>query len=312
MILLDAALALYDAGLSVLPNDPETKYPRDLNGWQKIRVTRPMVERWFSTNNKAIGIRCDDDIEGVDIDSKCQLPDQDLWAEYQAAVEMLAPGLLARLPLERTPSGGYHIPYRCEAARDVGSLKLAERPATPDELDRNPRQRRYTLIETRGTGGQFQAAPSPGYEMLRGSWLDLPTITAGERQILHDAARSLDQLYSGQQARGAGDGTRPGDIYNANPQAASEALRLLEADGWRVVARRGEACYLCRPGKSRGVSATFGHVAPGVLYVFSTSAHPFDDRTAYSPFAIYAILEHSGDYNTNLISILQESGCTRQ
>lgn len=296
MLLRDAALSYHDAGLTVLPNDPDAKYPRDLNGWQNIRVTRKMVECWFSTNNKAIGLRCDDEVEGVDIDSKCQLPDQDLWAEYQAAVEMLAPGLLARLPLERTPSGGYHIPYRCAAARDVGSMKLAQRPATPDELDRNPNQKRYTLIETRGTGGQFQAAPSPGYEMLRGSWIDLPTIEADERQILHDAARSLDQLHHGQQARGAGDGTLPGDRYNDDPASAGEALRLLELAGWRVAYRRGDAAYLCRPGKSQGVSASFGYAGPGVLYVFSTSAYPFEDHTAYSPFAIYATLEHNGDY----------------
>jgi hypothetical protein len=38
-------------------------------------------------------------------------------------------------------------------------------------------------------------------------------------------------------------------------------------------------------------------VGPGVFYPFSTNASPFDSGRAYSPFAVYATLEHGGDYH---------------
>jgi hypothetical protein len=67
--------------------------------------------------------------------------------------------------------------------------------------------------------------------------------------------------------------------------------------------RQQGTVYLARPGKTdEGWSASLGHVAPGVLFVFSTNAAPFEgprgDKpgTGYSPFAIYALLEHRGDF----------------
>ena len=298
MPLKDAALRYHDAGLTVLPNDPHLKYPH-LRNWQNAAPTRHEVAHWFSTNQKAIGLRCGpqndgSNIEGIDIDSKNSLPDDpDLYDAYAALVEALAPGLLQRLPLERTPTGGYHIPYKCSVV--AGNLKLAERPTTSDELDAHPKRRAVTLIETRGTGGQFQVAPSPGYTMIRGDWANLPEITPAERQVLLDSARALHRLNL-EKTHGTSTGERPGDAYNADPASADEALRTLERNGWKPVYSRGDVTYLARPGKKHGISASFGHVAPGVLYVFSTSAHPFQDATAYRPFAILALLDHNGDY----------------
>ena len=33
-----------------------------------------------------------------------------------------------------------------------------------------------------------------------------------------------------------------------------------------------------------------------VLYVFSSNAAPFEPNQAYSPFAVYTLLEHGGDW----------------
>jgi hypothetical protein len=38
-------------------------------------------------------------------------------------------------------------------------------------------------------------------------------------------------------------------------------------------------------------------VAPGVFYVFSTNAHPFQPGRAYDLFGAYALLEHAGQYS---------------
>jgi hypothetical protein len=52
-----------------------------------------------------------------------------------------------------------------------------------------------------------------------------------------------------------------------------------------------------RPGKAgREGSATFNFGGSGLFYVFSTNAAPFESGTSYRPFAVYAILEHGGDF----------------
>ena len=52
------------------------------------------------------------------------------------------------------------------------------------------------------------------------------------------------------------------------------------------------------PGKrSPGHSATTGHASEADrLFVFSTSAAPFQPGRPYSPFQAYALLHHGGDY----------------
>ncbi|MFW6106919.1 MAG: bifunctional DNA primase/polymerase, partial [bacterium] len=91
--------------------------------------------------------------------------------------------LLNRLVIESTPSGGWHVLYRCE--RPVcGSIKLAQRQ-TADGL--------VTLIETRGEGGLILCAPTAGYELIQGDLAELPILTAAERDVLLQAAWELNE-----------------------------------------------------------------------------------------------------------------------
>ena len=302
MTLLDTALRYHQAGLVVLPNDPAAKYPTGLPKWEQITPTEHDIKRWFGNGKEhAIGVR---DVEGLDFDNKGQ-PDADtLLREWSDLCQQLSPGLPKRLLLEKTPSGGYHLVWRCEAIQ--GNQKLATRPPTSAELAASPRLTSVTLIETRGKGGQFQVAPSPGYELLRGDWAALPIITPAERQIILDCARALtraDRRTIDLVQRSTGD--RPGDLYNRDH--ADAALKLLEQAGWSVVRDRGDALYLTRPGKDHGVSATFGYVAPGVLYVFSSNAAPFEPNRAYGPFAIYTEMLHGGDYKAAAASLRGET-----
>lgn len=290
MTLLDTALAYHRAGLVVLPNDAALKYP-PMKGWERMPVTEADVRRWFGkASQTAIGVR---DREGIDIDNKGSPNADALYRAWFALVEQQAPGLVDRLLCEQTPSGGFHLVWRCEVI--AGSQELAVRPPTEEEQERDPNKTSVTLIETRGKGGQFQVAPSPGYTLLRGSWTALPEISAEERIILLDCARALtkaDRRTHTQLQKPTGE--RAGDRYNQ--EGDGEALDLLERAGWVVAYEHDGAKYLTRPDKRKGVSATFGYVAPGVLYVFSSNASPFQSRKAYTPFAIYTELKHNGDY----------------
>jgi len=303
--LLDTALAYHNAGLIVLPNDPVQKFPAGLANWHTITPTEKQIRAWYATDGRAIGVR---DVEGLDFDNKGTPDANTLLHDWGDLCQQLAPGLARRLLLERTPSGGYHLAWHCDVIE--GNQTLAKRPPTAAELAEKPKLTHVTLIETRGKGGQFQVAPSPGYELMRGDWASLPTITPAERQIVLDCARALtrtDRRTLEIVQRSTGD--RPGDIYNRDH--ADAALRLLEQAGWAVVRERDNALYLCRPGKDQGISATFGFVAPGVLYVFSSNASPFEPNRAYSPFAIYTEMLHGGDYKAAAAALRGEKVETR-
>jgi hypothetical protein len=289
--LLDTALAYHRAGLVVLPNDPAKKYPAGLKGWQRHQTSEADLRRWFGNGqDHAIGVR---DVEGLDIDNKGHPDAETLYSAWAALVEQLAPGLADRLLCERTPRGGYHLVWRCTEIS--GNQKLATRPPTRDELRAQPKLTAVSLIETRGQGGQFQVAPSPGYRLVRGDWCALPEITPAERQILLDCARALSRTDKRTiDTLGKSSGERAGDRFNR--EGIADAYALLEADGWSTAYERDGAKYLIRPGKTQGIGATFGYVAPGVLYVFTTNAAPFQDGKAYGPFAIYTELAHGGDY----------------
>ena len=83
---------------------------------------------------------------------------------------------------------------------------------------------------------------------------------------------------------------RPGDDFNDR----GDVRDVLTQHGWSLV-RSGENEYWRRPGKTSGWSAT---LKGRVLYVFSANAAPFEPSRAYSPFAVYALLNHGGDYET--------------
>jgi hypothetical protein len=224
-----------------------------------------------------------------------------------ALVRETAPDLLERLVVETTPSGGRHVAYRCEGAVS-GNLKLAQRkeitpngdPVSIHNKTFQPRREadgtwsiQLTLIETRGNGGIFLCAPSEGYHLTQGDFTNLPVLTAEEREILLEAAWSLNECVPPAVAvptdpNPPGQGERPGDAFNRR----GDIVALLRQHGW-TLARDGENQYWRRPGKAQGWSAT---LKGRVFYVFSSNATPFESDHAYGPFAVYTLFEHNGDY----------------
>lgn len=303
------ALRLLDCGISVLPISTRGvqtiegkertffKSPDliDGAGWrrlEKVRFTREEAIAQFS-RNVGIGIiagAISGNLEIADIEKHAPLD------ELAALLEEHAPGLFARLPRVLTGSGGWHLFYRCSIIE--GNQKLAM--AKIDGLVK-------TIMETRGEGGYVVTISSPAtchdlggtYQLINGRLSDIPTITPEEREILLTCCRSFNtyvkpaNTMSVQRSFPAGDvvGRRPGDDYNkrGNP------LEILLKHQWTISHKSGDTIYLSRPGKKSGVSATFGHIGPNALYVFSSNAAPFDFERGYDAFGIYTVLEHGGD-----------------
>jgi len=301
----DTARRYLEAGLRTLPADRETKHPIRAIGKWKPYIRRPPTEAelaaWFANGPDALCILCGEasgHLEAMDFDAAGELFDA-WWAK-------LPEDLRAKLVIERTRSGGWHVIYRCVVAV-CGNLKLAQRK-TDDGI--------ATLIETRGDGGLIICAPTEGYEVTQGDLCDPPVLTEEERDILLQAAWELNEYvppvvdgprgarstpqsaHVGHVSRPGDGGTtdRPGDDFNAR----GDPRKVLAAHGWTRVTNgdSGGNEHWRRPGKASGTSATLKHCASGlVFYVFSSNAHPFEANQAYSPFAVFAYLEHGGDFS---------------
>ena len=302
--LIETAMRYLHAGLCVLPAVRSEKRPA-VPRWKQFQNVLPPAEQlaaWFQRAD-ALCLVC-----GA-VSGNLEMLDFDLGGEaFDAWRSKIDANLLSRLVVERSPSGGYHVVYRCQEAV-CGNLKLAQKIEYfdgPEEViiggkTYKPRQdaqgRRHvvlTTIETRGEGGLFLCSPTPGYELVQGDLAELPTLTADERETLLEAAWSLNEYWP--QPTGASGGLadadgRPGDDFNRR----GDVRALLRRHGWTLVKPAGSDGneHWRRPGKPSGVSAT---LKEGVFYCFSSNAAPLEPNRAYSPFSLYAILEHGGDY----------------
>lgn len=276
--------AMLKAGLSVIPTASD-KRPA-LSAWKAFESRIPTPEEvrsWAPAHG--LGVICGAVSGGlfcIDIDQKND-PSKRLMRDYLGLIKEQAPDLIGRLVVQVTPSKGFHMVGRC--ATPIRNLKLAK--------NRN----HEVLIETRGEGGYFCASPTPEYHVDQGDLSKPPEVTPEELEILLDCARALNQEEKEvprPRSLPTVGGASPLDDYDART-TPDETVRLLEAHDWTVVSRRGDAYYLKRPGKKdRGISATFNHV-PSRFYVFTTSTL-FESEHVYKPYAVFAMLEHGGDF----------------
>ncbi|BAH53678.1 hypothetical protein ROP_54310 [Rhodococcus opacus B4] len=72
---------------------------------------------------------------------------------------------------------------------------------------------------------------------------------------------------------------------------------ILEPHGWRKdpTADTEDSTKWTRPGKDSGTSATTDYQGTGLFYVFTTSTD-FEAEQSYTKFAVYALLNHDGDF----------------
>ncbi len=296
------ALRFHAAGISFVPILPDGS-KRPSCPWKEFQRRLPTADELAKlfTNDLGIGIaaiagQVSGNLEMLDFD------DPDTFHRWRDVIAATNPFLLSRLVIIQTPGPGYQVWYRSDLP--VGGNRILARRPIPS-AERTPRLQ--TLIETRGEGGYAVAPGSPAavhranrpYVAQQGDPASPPVLSPADRDTLLDCARALNEYVEPEQwqqpppppGRGAA-GTRPGDDYNAR----GDVLALLLKHGWTVERHSGDVLYLCRPGKTEpGPSATLGRIGPGGLYVFSTNAAPFAAPRGYTPFTVYALLEHGGD-----------------
>lgn len=282
------------ADYHLIPVDAKGKHPT-CGKWLKYRTEKYPYEKLRHQNGWAI-ITGLDGLEVIDIDSR--EPAYDAGSLLSA---IKSTGIADGCPVIKTQSGGFHIYIRSDHAE--GAKKLANRTLCdengeiiPDKKTGKPQVQ--SIVETKGVGGYTLAPPTKGYEVVQGNILHVPKLTKEQRAELLDVCRSLNEVdptpepETWRKDKPGDNSNAPGTLYNEDPDSLRETAELLKANGWKS----SNNVHFTRPGKKSGISATLGKVK-GKFYVFSSSASPFEMNKSYSPFAVYAILKHGGDFS---------------
>lgn len=312
---LTAAQFYLACGYSVIPIvlDGTKKPALRWEGYATTRPTPAEIHRWFEKGTRGLAL-----IQGSvsapegHTAELLEFETREVFDRWERGMHSAGHEDLADLLSLRVVSGGggVHVYFR-HTDEPQGNQKLA-RSATPIPGHKQGADGLTTLIETRGMGGYVVAPGSPPevhetrnpYRILSGSFKTVPVLTPGERQAVFGVCRELDERPTPKpktdrptdrpiQVRSE-DGGRPGDDFNE--RGALDALACLERHGWTIDRDHGDWQELCRPGKTRGGSATFGFVAPGVLHVFSSNAAPFELDATCGPFEIVTRLDFGGDF----------------
>lgn len=319
----NGALAWHDAECSVVrvALDGSKRPDGTWKQYQAHRAGRGTVDTWFSTGHPGVGVICGTVSGHLEM----------LEAEGRAVAENIVPRMkeaCERLHIadvwntittgcaEISPSGGLHLFYRVPEGVS-GNTKLAQRLARDDELTDEERDLAAHgktivrgLIETRGEGGFVVVAPSTGavhptgkpYQFIPKTGPDaIPTITGAQRDLLHIAARSLDEMPApepvpepavlGQSPRSEG-AIAPGDDYNSRGSWKD----LLTDHGWTAVWGDNTRTYWRRPGKQFGISAVTGGDQGDYFYSWTTST-VLPAEEAMSKWRVYTVLEHGGSFH---------------
>lgn len=265
---------LIENGLSVIP--VKDKIPTV--AWKEYQTRLPRVGELSFNGSLALICGKISEVEVIDIDSKND-PSGLLMDRLTQAIFKDSPDITEDdLVIQRTPSGGGHLIYKCEVIEPNQKLAVA--------TDRK------VLIETRGLGGYVCIAPTPGYEVLIGSLENIPTITPEQRENLFTACRSLNEYFepiiTPKQYTQSNTGVTPWQDYNER----GDVPALLQKHGWTYLKTLGENQHYCRPEKKARTSGTWN----GQTFYCFTSSTIFEPSKAYNASAVFTFLECNKDF----------------
>lgn len=232
-------------------------------------------------------------LEVIDLDAKYDVTGT-LYDRYCQGINDNMPGLLMKLLIIRTRSGGYHFYYRCPVIE--GNQKLARRHSTEEELKKDPDDKIKVLLETRGMKGYVVAPPSEGYMAVQNH--HITQITPDEREILLSLARSFNEILEEPLKAHKSSTHNPKD-FSLSPfddyNKRGDIVELLQRHGWKVISDNSSRVIFRRPGKDEGTSGNFNR-DKGWFSVFSTST-VFETQTAYHPAAVFCKLECNDNWS---------------
>lgn len=294
----DIAQMYYDEDFNCIPlkDDKSPALPSGMNYlYEKLH---PIDSRFVSYG---LGITCgiaSDGMECIDFDAHQGQKIEPIFNQFVSDPEAAAIISENNVALYKTPSGGFHIVYRCK--QTTKTQTLARYP------DGN------VMIEVRAGGAYIAVDPTPGYELIGGAELiKIGHIVTRERDYLLELARTYSHVPEKKQSEnpmeekrwGNWDDKTPWGKFNIKPDLAL-LFKLLRENKWynddkmvRKGLNRDDVIYWRRPGKEKGISATFNQF-PNMFYCWTDAAEaaPFQKQQAYSPTDLLMHLQFKGDW----------------
>lgn len=261
--LASAASWYASAGWPVHPLRPRDKIPATEHGFLDATTDLTQIEAWWSRHpDFNIGVATGYQFDVVDFDSIDSL--ETLLTDIDASAGNLDGPTCLTARGSHTyvlPSGRNTLKLRDGIDyKAIGGYVLAPPSVHPDGPV-------YSWLE--GFGPRYPATTVPA------SFFPAPKVIEPPREV-----------------RPRPDGLLlPGDRYNAS----GALLDLLKAHGWTYTGSRGSNQFWRRPGKDRGQHSASWNGKH--FYIFSSNAGLLEQHTAYSPFAVYATLEHGGNFS---------------
>lgn len=286
----DIAKRYLSLGFSPIPLVPGEKRP-SIREWQQY-ADEPMgleeAERLFQHTDSIGLVMGFDGIQCLDIDSKHFTHGNEL-EEFISRLEDDAPGLVKKMVVQHTRSGGQHWIFKCNEID--GNQKLA-RNATGE-----------VMFETRGKGGQIVTYPSPGYR-YEGKLTKVQRISEEERDILFRTARTLDQMQATMIEQVRKKGQQESDDHTpwGEFRATHSAIDILLQHGWRIVGENSKMVYLLRPGTTENKTSGVIFKDSDIFWPWTTST-AFQAEKPYDGFQCFTTLVHGGDFNAAIADI---------
>jgi len=296
---------LLNAGISIIPIAPKKKTPHAVLGKTHnllyTRATEEEVERWVDAKVSSFAVaggKVSGNLVTLDFDEKHHAGLYDFW--YNKLSDE-ARGVADTCQINSTRNKGTHLRYRTETPQPT--VKLARKFEWSEELNKN---QMVTIAETKCNGGYALIPPTEGYVNLQGSLLDLPLVKDEIHEEFIDILRIFNEVIDEPEPDyewkplNSYSTERPGDRFNA--RATWE--EILEPHGWKKDGKN----YWVRPGKDTkdGISGTTDYDGIPMLYVFSTSAHPFEANKGYTKFTTYTFLNHGGNFSESAKEIAKK------
>lgn len=288
---------LISIGFSVIPCD-ETKKPLEF-GWTKS--ANKTSEDVDNINPFYWGCRSGyNDIECIDVDLKVfsSLPERkEWWGEYINFLSDNIENFIQKVVIAKTKNGGFHILYKTKVKQ--GNTKIASLKGMKE-----------AIIETRGVGGQF---------ILYGEFLNereyhhIDYITDEEREIIWSVSKTYDYKdpilaevpKKSEYKKVDETDITPWDDFNSK----NTAFDIIKDDF--TIVRNTSKTYVIKRHNATSPHSGYVFKDSGCLFLFSTGTI-YPNEKLLSPFNLYAIKHHNGDYTAATNDLYKQNYGTRR
>lgn len=290
----------FQDGMYLVPTAGKGKYIIPYSHWREALPDWEKYEKLWAQNLSAQPeVLCGvNNICAIDIDEKAM---SGAVALFESEIEACVPGVLDKMYIEETASGGRHYFFKTNKIESADLAFVPEEVPFEDFLEGKEKWR--PIVEFRGAGRLCRIHPCEGIRQISGDKQRLSFIDDNTVSYIKYICSLLNQkpesepvkIFAAMPSTGAAGGKNPGSDYSDNADV-SDIVDILTRNGWKVVRPNspGGRITLRRPGaKTNGVDAD---IKNRVFVSWSSSVSEFETGKGYSFFAVYAILEHRGDF----------------